>query len=55
MQESQEFYGLLGFEEVMNHGWIVTLASPSNLAAQISLMSSEQDSTGHSRHEYGDG
>jgi hypothetical protein len=27
VQESREFYGLLGFEEVMNHGWIMTLAS----------------------------
>ncbi|GGJ65417.1 VOC family protein [Streptomyces brasiliensis] len=38
-QESREFYGLLGFEEVMNHGWIMTLASPSSPAAQISVMS----------------
>ncbi|WP_062646004.1 VOC family protein [Streptomyces maremycinicus] len=41
-QESREFYGLLGFEEVMNHGWIMTLASPSNPAAQISVMSSDK-------------
>lgn len=40
--ESREFYGLLGFEEVMNHGWIMTLASPSNPAAQISFMSSDK-------------
>ncbi|MER8235478.1 VOC family protein [Streptomyces sp. NPDC101490] len=32
------FYGLLGFEEVMDHGWIRTLASPSAPTAQISLM-----------------
>ncbi|MFE3070756.1 VOC family protein [Streptomyces sp. NPDC059247] len=32
------FYGLLGFEEVMDHGWIRTLASPSSPTAQISLM-----------------
>ncbi|MFD3551270.1 VOC family protein [Streptomyces goshikiensis] len=38
VQESREFYGLLGFEEVMNHGWIMTLASPSSPAAQVSLM-----------------
>ncbi|MET9472669.1 glyoxalase, partial [Streptomyces sp. NPDC002922] len=25
----RDFYGLLGLEEVMNHGWIMTLASPS--------------------------
>ncbi|MEU8591961.1 VOC family protein [Streptomyces sp. NPDC048664] len=39
--ENAEFYGLLGFEEVMNHGWIATLASPRNPAAQISLMSED--------------
>ncbi|WP_407555011.1 VOC family protein [Streptomyces sp. Pv4-95] len=42
VEESQEFYGLLGFEEVMNHGWIVTLASPSHPAAQVSLMTSDK-------------
>ncbi|MGW0966634.1 VOC family protein [Streptomyces sp. NPDC002516] len=41
-QESREFYGLLGFEEVMNHGWIMTLASPSSPAAQISVMTSDK-------------
>ncbi|WP_329364430.1 VOC family protein [Streptomyces sp. NBC_00669] len=40
--ESREFYGLLGFEEVMNHGWIMTLASPSSPAAQISIMSEDR-------------
>lgn len=39
---SREFYGLLGFEEVMNHGWIMTLASPSSPAAQISLMTDDR-------------
>ncbi|MFK0025121.1 VOC family protein [Streptomyces sp. NPDC090798] len=42
VRESREFYGLLGFEEVMNHGWIVTLASPSHPAAQVSLMTSDK-------------
>ncbi|MGW4607215.1 VOC family protein [Streptomyces sp. NPDC004532] len=41
-QESREFYGLLGFEEVMNHGWIMTLASPSSPSAQISVMTSDK-------------
>ncbi|MFE6977693.1 VOC family protein [Streptomyces sp. NPDC057682] len=41
-QESREFYGLLGFEEVMNHGWIMTLASPAGPAAQISVMHSDR-------------
>lgn len=35
--ESREFYGLLGFDEVMNQGWIMTLASPSNPSAQVSF------------------
>ncbi|MFI9558017.1 VOC family protein [Nonomuraea endophytica] len=42
VEESREFYGLLGFEEVMDHGWIVTLASPSTPAAQISFMTSDK-------------
>ncbi|WP_445271070.1 VOC family protein, partial [Streptomyces sp. DSM 41634] len=42
VQESREFYGLLGFEEVMNHGWIMTLASPSSPAAQISVMGEDR-------------
>ncbi|WP_405968511.1 VOC family protein [Streptomyces sp. NBC_00015] len=41
-QESREFYGLLGFEEVMNLGWIMTLASPSTPAAQVSIMSGDK-------------
>jgi uncharacterized glyoxalase superfamily protein PhnB len=41
-QESREFYGLLGFEEVMNLGWVMTLASPSTPAAQVSLMTSDK-------------
>ncbi|QKV90629.1 VOC family protein [Streptomyces sp. NA02950] len=40
--ENREFYGLLGFEEVMNHGWIMTLASPSSPAAQVSFMTSDK-------------
>ncbi|MEW1638132.1 VOC family protein [Streptomyces sp. NPDC093801] len=42
VQESREFYGLLGFEEVMNHGWIMTLASPSSPTAQISFMAADR-------------
>jgi hypothetical protein len=41
-QESREFYGLLGFEEVMNHGWVMTLASPSMPAAQVNFMTSDE-------------
>ncbi|MEU6298573.1 VOC family protein [Streptomyces erythrochromogenes] len=41
-EENREFYGLLGFEEVMNHGWIMTLASPSAPTAQISFMTDDE-------------
>ncbi|WP_411104361.1 VOC family protein [Streptomyces sp. cmx-4-9] len=42
LDESREFYGLLGFEEVMNHGWIMTLASPTHPTAQVSLMTRDK-------------
>ncbi|KEG38348.1 VOC family protein [Streptomyces griseorubens] len=42
-----EFYGLLGFEEVMNHGWIMTLASPSNPTAQVSVMTEDATAPVH--------
>ncbi|WP_329115418.1 VOC family protein [Streptomyces sp. NBC_01465] len=42
MEESRDFYGRLGFEEVMNHGWIMTLASPSQPAAQVSVMTHDK-------------
>ncbi|MEU9736418.1 VOC family protein [Streptomyces sp. NPDC048002] len=42
VEESREFYGLLGFEKVMDHGWIMTLASPSSPTAQISLMGEDK-------------
>jgi uncharacterized glyoxalase superfamily protein PhnB len=41
MPEDRDFYGLLGFEEVMDHGWIMTLASPAHPAAQISFMTED--------------
>jgi uncharacterized glyoxalase superfamily protein PhnB len=41
-EENREFYGLLGFEEVMNLGWIMTLASPSTPAAQVSFMARDK-------------
>lgn len=38
MEESRKFYTeLLGFQVAMDMGWIVTLVSPSNPTAQISL------------------
>jgi catechol 2,3-dioxygenase-like lactoylglutathione lyase family enzyme len=42
IDESRAFYGRLGFEEVMNLGWVVTLASPSNPTAQITFMTRDQ-------------
>ena len=39
LEESRAFYvDLLGFEVVMDLGWIVTVASPNNPTAQISLI-----------------
>ncbi|MFB6705493.1 VOC family protein [Streptomyces sp. NPDC056333] len=42
VQESRAFYGLLGLEEVMNHGWIMTVASPSAPTAQVSFMTDDR-------------
>lgn len=42
MEASRDFYGLLGFEEVMNHGWVMTLASPANPTAQVTFMSHDE-------------
>lgn len=42
LEESSKFYGMLGLEEVMNHGWIVTLASPSAPTAQVSVMTGDR-------------
>ncbi|MFF9347462.1 VOC family protein [Streptomyces sp. NPDC014734] len=41
MERNAEFYGLLGLREVMNHGWIMTLASPAHPSAQISVMGAD--------------
>ncbi|MFH0518834.1 VOC family protein [Streptomyces sp. M41] len=42
LETSRDFYGLLGFEEVMNMGWVTTMASPSNPTAQISFFTEER-------------
>ncbi|MDQ3681413.1 MAG: VOC family protein [Actinomycetota bacterium] len=48
MEESRDFYtGLLGFSVAMDMGWIVTLVSPSNPTAQISLFRSDASSAVH--------
>ena len=42
VEESRGFYvSLLGFQVAMDMGWIVTLASPSNPTAQLSLVRGE--------------
>jgi catechol 2,3-dioxygenase-like lactoylglutathione lyase family enzyme len=42
VEESRDFYvGVLGFELVMDLGFVVTLASPSNPTAQITLVRSD--------------
>jgi len=39
IDESRKFYtGFLGFDVAMDMGWIVTLVSPSNPTAQITLL-----------------
>ncbi|MGN9756306.1 VOC family protein [Streptomyces sp. SD31] len=42
MRTSRDFYGLLGFEEVMHMGWVMTMASPANPTAQISFFTEER-------------
>lgn len=37
LSETRDFYRALGFHVVMDMGWIVTVASPSNATAQISF------------------
>ncbi|MFI9583769.1 VOC family protein [Streptomyces sp. NPDC052236] len=39
--ESRDFYKLIGLEQVMNRGWVMTLASPSNPTAQVILITHE--------------
>jgi uncharacterized glyoxalase superfamily protein PhnB len=36
--QSSQFYQRLGLVEVMNLGWVITLASPSHPTAQVTLM-----------------
>jgi uncharacterized glyoxalase superfamily protein PhnB len=40
--KNRDFYRLLGFEEVMDLGWIMTLASPSTPMAQVSFMTADK-------------
>ncbi len=38
LDDSRDFYGALGLVEVMNLGWVTTMASPSNPTAQVTIM-----------------
>ncbi|ONI71008.1 glyoxalase [Actinosynnema sp. ALI-1.44] len=38
---AKQFYGRLGFEEVMNHGWVVAMASPTTPGAQVMLIEAD--------------
>jgi uncharacterized glyoxalase superfamily protein PhnB len=43
--ETREFFvDLLGFEVAMDLGWVVTLASPSNRSAQVTIISNDDPS-----------
>ncbi len=41
VEASAAFYRLIGLEQVMDLGWVVTLASPSNPTAQLTLMGAD--------------
>ena len=48
MDESRAFYKeLLGFDVAMDMGWIITLASPDNPTAQITLLQGPPNSASH--------
>jgi catechol 2,3-dioxygenase-like lactoylglutathione lyase family enzyme len=42
LADSRAFYQLVGLDEVMNQGWVMTLASPSNPSAQISFFTHDE-------------
>ncbi|GGT14314.1 VOC family protein [Streptomyces chromofuscus] len=42
MDGNRDFYGLLGLEEVMNLGWVMTLASPANPTAQLIFVTEDR-------------
>jgi catechol 2,3-dioxygenase-like lactoylglutathione lyase family enzyme len=40
--ETRDFFvGLLGFEVAMDMGWVVTLASPTNPSAQVTIIAND--------------
>ena len=41
-EETRDFFvGLLGFEVAMDLGWVMTVASPTNSSAQVSIISND--------------
>ncbi|MFJ6743777.1 VOC family protein [Streptomyces sp. NPDC091279] len=42
MVAGRDFYARLGLEEVMDQGWVMTLASPTHPTAQISFLTEER-------------
>ncbi|MFE3636409.1 VOC family protein [Streptomyces sp. NPDC059168] len=42
VRESRDFYELLGLQEVMNHGWIMTMGSPTSPTAQVSFTAGDK-------------
>ena len=50
VEQSRKFYtDFLGFQVAMDMGWIVTLASPSNPTAQISLLRGTGSASPHAQ------
>lgn len=48
LEESREFYaGFIGLNVAMDMGWIITLVSPTNPTAQLSLITSDQTAPVH--------
>ncbi|HEY7268154.1 MAG TPA: hypothetical protein VH501_10695, partial [Solirubrobacterales bacterium] len=44
-EETREFFvGLLGFEPAMDLGWVITVASPDNPSAQVTLITNDDPS-----------
>lgn len=45
IEESRDFYaGFLGFQVGLDMGWVITFVSPSNPAAQITVMRGDESS-----------
>jgi uncharacterized glyoxalase superfamily protein PhnB len=43
--ETRDFFvGLLGFEPAMDLGWVVTIASPDNRTAQVTIVANDDPS-----------